>query len=485
MCRWVTDVGTVGATRVGATGASSAGRLSRSRRLAQHVAPSPAFSLHVELRCEEEAVAEAIDSLEGAGFQVRRTPGSSTLVVATDSEPHLRGVDRWLRGRFGAELVSCTDRVLDVHRGGKIWVHANPFASADDALAMATGTSTERPEGPAERNTRRGSVAIVTDGSAVLGLGDLGPSAALPVMEGKAMLFDQLAHIDAVPICVRAQSVGAIVNAVVSIAGSFDAINLEDIAAPRCFEVEKQLRSELSIPVMHDDQHGTAVVVLAALTNALFVVGLALGDARIVVAGAGAASTAVTRFLLAAGAKDVVVWTRGGVLGAASPSGLSPEKSWLAQHTNPRAVTGGLARALVGADVFIGLSGPNLITVDDLELMAPDRIVFTLANPVPEIAPALVRGHAAVLATGSSDYPNQVNNALAFPGIFRGALDVGALAISAEMLVAASAALAALVGPDIGAQRILPDVLDPRVVPAVADAVREAHGMGTARPSRP
>jgi len=307
--------------------------------------------------------------------------------------------------------------------------------------------------GAADAVTGRGNrVAVVSDGTAVLGLGNVGPLAALPVIEGKAALFAQLADIDAVPLCVNVSGTDELVALVRTLAPTFGGINLDDIAAPRCFEVEQRLQAELDIPVFHDDQHGTAIVVLAGLRNALRVVGKRLETARVVVVGAGAAGTAVTKLLREAGAGDTVVC--------------------LAEHTNPRRITGGLAEALAGADAVIGLSRPGVLTRELVTTMALDPIVFALANPDPEIRPEQLSGLAAVVATGRSDYPNQINNALAFPGIFRGALNARAPRISTAMQLAAADVLAGLVGDDqLSARRLLPDVLDPQVVPTVSAAV--------------
>jgi malate dehydrogenase (oxaloacetate-decarboxylating) len=327
--------------------------------------------------------------------------------------------------------------------------------------------------GAAEAVTGRGyRVAVVSDGTAVLGLGDVGPLAALPVMEGKAALFAQLADIDAVPLCVSVSGADEMVALVRMLAPTFGGINLKDIAAPRCVEVEERLQAELDIPVFHDDQHGTAIVVLAGLRNALRVVGKTLEAARVVVIGAGAAGTAVTKLLREDGARDVVVSGKDGVLSADATEGLPPHKAWLAEHTNPRRVAGGLAEALAGADAVIGLSRPGVLTRQLVATMSPNPIVFALANPEPGIRPEQLSGLAAVVATGRSDHPNQINNALAFPGVFRGALNARAPRITTAMQLAAAEVLAGLVGDDrLSARRLLPDVLDPQVVPTVSAAV--------------
>ena len=320
-------------------------------------------------------------------------------------------------------------------------------------------------------------VAVVSDGTAVLGLGDIGPAAALPVMEGKACLFSDFAGLDAVPIVLATTDVDEIVDTVVAISPSFGGINLEDISAPRCFEIEARLRERLSIPVMHDDQHGTAIVVLAALRNAARVVGRTLGDLRVVVSGAGAAGVACTKILLGAGVGEISVADSRGLLHAGRGD-LTPSKQWLVEHTNRDGHAGTMADALAGADVYLGLSG-GTVPESAIAAMAEDSIVFSLANPIPEVDPQMAARHAAVVATGRSDLPNQINNVLAFPGVFRGAIDAGATSITEEMKLAAAEAIAGVVGDDLRPDHIVPSPLDRRVALAVADAVaacaREQH----------
>jgi malate dehydrogenase (oxaloacetate-decarboxylating) len=330
------------------------------------------------------------------------------------------------------------------------------------------------PEDARRLTVKRNAVAVVTDGSAVLGLGNIGPAAALPVMEGKAALFKRFAGIDAWPICLDTQDVDEIVRTVQVLAPVFAGINLEDISAPRCFEIEKRLRGLLDIPVFHDDQHGTAIVVLASLTNALRVVGKKLSDVRIVMSGAGAAGSAVVKLILEAGAQNVVVADVDGVIHRGRP-GLNPSLQWIAEHTNADCFEGTLKEAMRGADVFVGVSAPNVLDGSDIAAMADDAIVFALANPDPEVDPAAARAHAAVVATGRSDCPNQINNVLAFPGFFRGLLDAHVHSIDSSLLVAAAHAIAASVSDDeLNANYVIPSVFHEDVHKAVAAAVRDA-----------
>ncbi len=372
-------------------------------------------------------------------------------------------------------------RSLDWHKKlrGKISIVPKaPVKTLDDlALAYTPGVGAvssylaEHKDEVRDYAAKGNLVAVVSDGSAVLGLGNIGPEGAIPVMEGKCMLFKELADIDAFPIVLATQDTEAIVETVKNFAPMFGGINLEDIAAPRCFEIERRLQGLLDIPVMHDDQHGTAIVVLAGMLNAAKVVGKAFADMRIAVIGAGAAGNAVSRLLLRAGVGDVTVCDRKGIL-SVGRDGLDAEKSALAAVTNKAGMRGGIADAVAGADAVIGLSGPGLLTPDHIRSMAPRSIVFALANPTPEIMPDEAKaGGAAVVATGRSDYPNQVNNALGFPGIFRGALDHGVRRITPAMEEAAARALAAVIAEPT-AERIIPSPFDPAVVPAVANAIR-------------
>ncbi|MDR1999756.1 MAG: NAD-dependent malic enzyme [Frankiaceae bacterium] len=380
----------------------------------------------------------------------------------------------------GVSVHTVSDRTFLLHMGGKIAVDSKvPLKTRDDlSMAYTPGVGrvslriAEAPHEVYSLTVKGNAVAVVTDGSAVLGLGNIGPEAALPVMEGKAALFKRFGGIDAWPICLATQDVDEIVAAVRAIAPGFGGINLEDISAPRCFEVEARLRQELGIPVFHDDQHGTAIVVLAALTNALRLIGLKLGEARIVVCGGGAAGTAITNLLLASGATHILVFDREGILTPADAS-LPAAKLALAAATNPAGATGDLRDALQGADVFIGVSGPNVLEPAWIDEMGAAPVVFALANPDPEVDPAEARKRAAVVATGRSDHPNQINNVLAFPGVFRGLLDSRAYQVTQPMLLDAARALADCVTDEqLNASYIIPNVFDPAVPEAVAAAIR-------------
>ena len=356
-----------------------------------------------------------------------------------------------------------------------------PVKTKDDlALAYTPGVAQpcleiqKDPSKSYELTRRWNTAAVITDGSAVLGLGDIGPEAGMPVMEGKCVLFKAFGDVDALPICVKTKDVDEFVETVYNISGSFGGINLEDIAAPRCFEIERKLKEKCDIPIFHDDQHGTAVITLAGLTNALKVVGKKKEDVKIVTSGAGAAAIAITKLLLSAGFKDITMCDRKGAI-YQGREGLNWIKTEMAEVTNLSRKAGTLADMLVGADVFIGVSAPNTVTTEMVKTMNKDAIIFACANPTPEIFPdAAKAGGAKVISTGRSDYPNQINNVLAFPGIFRGAFDVRASDINEAMKVAASEALADLVGDQLSEDYIIPAAFDPRVGPAVAKAVAEA-----------
>ena len=373
-----------------------------------------------------------------------------------------------------------SDRTFLLHLGGKIEVTSKvPLKTRDDlsraytpGVARISQAIAADPSDARRLTIKRNTVAVVTDGSAVLGLGNIGPEAALPVMEGKAALFKRFADVDAWPVCLDTQDVDEIVRTVQIIAPVYGGINLEDISAPRCFEVERRLRELLDIPVFHDDQHGTAIVVLAAITNALKFVKKNLADSKIVMSGAGAAGTAVARLLVASGAQHIIGFDKDGLVHEHLPED-DVMRTWFVDNCNPGDFRGTLSQAMVGADIFIGVSAPNVLTEDDVASMAPGSIVFALANPEPEIDPAIARKYAAVVATGRSDHPNQINNVLAFPGIFRGLLDGRIHKITDSMLVAAARAIAECVSSDqLNANFIVPSVFDPRVVTSVAAAVR-------------
>jgi malate dehydrogenase (oxaloacetate-decarboxylating) len=427
------------------------------------------------------AIGEAggnIASLQG--FDVRGDFLDEDVIVNCSSEEHIERVRAAIQGLDDVDVIECADRTFLMHDGGKIEVLARmPIVDRDDlSMAYTPGVARVCNAIAADKSRvhdltiKKNTVAIVTDGTAVLGLGNIGPEAALPVMEGKALLFKNFAGVDAFPICLDVSSADEIVETVVRLAPVFGGINLEDIAAPVCFEVEDRLRELLDIPVFHDDQHGTAVVALAALENSLKIVGKSMSDLRVVIAGVGAAGVAISKILIHAGVREVIGVDRKGAIWDGRDD-LNTVKQWFAENTNPERLEGTLQEVLPGADVFVGVSGPGLITASDLRKMAKDPIVFALANPDPEIRPEDADGLAAVIATGRSDYPNQINNVLAFPGIFRGALDVGATSITENMKLAAARAIASIVD-EVRPDHVIPSVFDTRVGPLVAAGVAEA-----------
>jgi malate dehydrogenase (oxaloacetate-decarboxylating) len=415
------------------------------------------------------------------------------VTVLADNAEHMDAIAEAVRAVPGMWLEHVSDRTFLMHLGGKIEVTPKTPVKTRDDLSMAYTPGVARVSSAIAADpgkvwtltVKANTVAVVTDGTAVLGLGDVGPEAALPVMEGKAMLFKEFAGIDAFPICLDTRDPDEIVAVVKAIAPVFGGINLEDIAAPRCFEVERRLREELDIPVFHDDQHGTAVVVLAALLNALRLVDKQLEDVKVVITGCGAAGTAITHMLLAAGARNVIGCDLDGAIHRDLP-GLSPAHAALAELTNPRGEHGTADEVLAGADVVIGVSRPGAFTRAGVERMAPGAIVFAMANPMPEVLPDEVEGLASIVATGRSDYPNQINNVLAFPGIFRGALDVRAAEVTTEMELAAAHAIAAVIPPgELATDYVVPSVFNRAVAPAVARAVAEAaEQVGVARKRR-
>jgi malate dehydrogenase (oxaloacetate-decarboxylating) len=476
--------------------------MGRQRLMA--VAPSASYSItaRLEIRNRPGMLGRVASAIGSAGGDIgavdlvesHRDRILRDITVKARDSVHGQQIVSSLKHVAGVRVVSVSDRTFLMHLGGKIEVRPKvPLRTRDD-LSMAYTPGVARvclairddPERAFSLTMKHNTVAVVTDGSAVLGLGDIGPEAALPVMEGKAMLFKEFAGVDAMPLCLATHDVDRIVETVKLLAPGFGGINLEDISAPRCFEIEERLRKDLDIPVFHDDQHGTAVVVLAALLNALRIVRKDLRRLRVVVTGVGAAGTATIKILLASGVRDIVGVDEHGTIHRGRAVGMDFMKRWVASATNPRRVHGGLGDALVRADVFIGLSVPGILTVRDIKRMARDPIVFAMANPVPEIQPEEAARHVRVVATGRSDYPNQINNVLCFPGFFRGLLDSRARTVNDEMKLSAARALAACVSRgELSAEYIIPSVFNKAVAPAVAAGVaRAAHDTGTARRRR-
>ena len=390
--------------------------------------------------------------------------------------------------------MSIAEESLKMHYDlkGKITVNSQVKVDSAEALSLAYTPGVATPcleiQKDVEKSyelTRRWNLClVVTDGSAVLGLGNIGPEAGMPVMEGKCVLFKEFGGVDAFPLCIKSQEVDDIVETIYQISGSFGGVNLEDISAPRCFEIERKLKERCDIPIFHDDQHGTAIITLAGITNALKVVGKKKEDVHVVISGAGAAATSITKLLLSAGFNDVIMCDRNGAIYEGREAGMNPAKEEISKITNPRKIKGSLKDAIVGADIFMGVSAPGLLTQEMVKTMAKDAIVFACANPTPEIFPDEAKeAGAKVVATGRSDYPNQINNVLAFPGIFRGAFDVRAKDINEEMKIAAANALAGLISDDeLSADYIIPKAFDPRVAEAVSKAVaKAARDSGVAR----
>jgi len=459
---------------------------------------SYSFTLRVEFPHRAGSLGRILTTVGDAGAMVgavdivrmgqERTIRDIT-VNARDSE-HGQQVVRAVEGLPEVAVVNVSDRTFLVHLGGKIEVRSRMQIRTRDDLSMMYTPGVARvcraiayePERAFNLTIKRNTVAVVSDGTAVLGLGDIGPRAAMPVMEGKAALFKQFAGVDAFPICLDTKDPDEIVKTVKNLAPGFGGINLEDISAPRCFEIEERLKAELDIPVFHDDQHGTAVVVLAALINSLKIVEKKIEDLRVVISGVGASGVACAKIMMAAGAKNIVGCDSRGIVHEGR-EGLNPSKRWFAEHTNPEGRTGDLSDAVRGADLFLGLSVPGVLTPQHLQSMNEDPVIFVMANPDPEIRPEEAVGHARIIATGRSDYPNQINNVLCFPGIFRGALDVRAHEINEDMKLAAARAMAGVI-PDeeLSEDYIIPSVFDERVAPTVAEAVAEtAKASGMAR----
>ncbi|MEO9592887.1 malic enzyme-like NAD(P)-binding protein [Rhodopirellula bahusiensis] len=454
---------------------------------------SPSYAITIRLRYSDSPgamgkITTAIGEADGAIgavdiVNIRGGKISRDFTVNARDVDHGKRIVEHLRTVEEVEVVHTSDRVFLMHLGGKIEVLPKmPIKTRDDlSMAYTPGVArvcnaiAEDPDSSFALTIRQNTVAVVSDGSAVLGLGNIGPRAAMPVMEGKAMLFKEFANVDAFPICLDTQDTEAIIETVRQLAPTFGGINLEDISAPRCIEIEERLDKELEIPVFHDDQHGTAIVVLAGLKNSLLRVGKALPKIRIVVNGAGAAGTAIVKLLLISGAKDIVVCDREGAIHAGEPSQPDASKQWIADNTNPRGASGKLSEVIQGADVFIGVSAPNVLQTEDVAAMAADPIVFALANPDPEILPANAVPHVRIMATGRSDFPNQINNVLCFPGLFRGVLDVRATTINNEMKLAAAEAIAATIPEsDLLDDYVIPSVFDRRVAKVVAQAVAKA-----------
>ena len=451
--------------------------------------PSPGFSVTMRVNAPSsysvtselahavgaaDAQVTALDVVESSHDQI------VVDVTANCTSPeHAEQVTEALRAIEGVTVKGVSDRTFLVHLGGKLEVVPKVVLRNRDDLSRAYTPGVARvcraiaDDVKLARNltVKRNTIAVVTDGTAVLGLGDIGPEAALPVMEGKAALFKQFANVDAWPVCLDTKDNDEIVRIVKAIAPVYGGVNLEDIAAPRCFEIEARLRAELDIPVFHDDQHGTAIVVLAALNNALRVVDKKIDDIRIAVSGVGAAGSAIIQLLIASGVRHIVAAGRNGII-ANDHEHSDPHRKWIAEHTNEEGRTGSLSDAVRGADVFIGVSAPGVLTEEDVASMADRAIVFALANPDPEIDPLVAAKHAAVVATGRSDYPNQINNVLAFPGVFRGLLDAGVSQVSNDMLVASADAISRAVTDDeLNPSYIIPSVFDRDVARDVADAI--------------
>ncbi len=449
--------------------------------------PGHAITMRVAAPAGFSAAAELTAAAASAGAEVtaldiiESTHENVVVDVTcnTADEEHAARVSAAVDALDGVQVRKVSDRTFLMHLGGKLTVESKVELRTRDDLSRAYTPGVARvclaiatnPADARRLTIKRNTVAVVTDGTAVLGLGNIGAAAALPVMEGKAALFKRFAGVDAWPVCLDTTDTEEIISIVKAIAPVYGGINLEDIAAPRCFEIERRLREELDIPVFHDDQHGTAIVVLAALINALRVVGKDIAAARVVVNGAGAAGHAIIRLLHAQGATQIVACDRSGTLHRGARY-EDEHRQWIADNTNPQGIASTMHDALVGADVFIGVSAPDVLAAEHVATMADGAVVFALANPDPEIHPLEAAKHATVVATGRSDFPNQINNVLAFPGLFRGLLDAAARHITTPMLVAAAEAIASCVSAEeLNASYIVPSVFDPRVAPAVAEAV--------------
>ncbi len=452
--------------------------------------PGYGITIRVEGSPELQPVALITTTITNAGATITALDVVESLLekvvvdVTCDTidADHAQEIHDALSSHSGLNVRKVSDRTFLLHLGGKIEVNSKvPLKTRDDlsraytpGVARISQAIVDDPSDVRRLTMKRNTVAVVTDGSAVLGLGNIGPYAALPVMEGKAALFKRFANVDAWPVCLDTQDVDEIVRTVQLIAPVYGGINLEDISAPRCFEVERRLRELLDIPVFHDDQHGTAIVVLAALRNALKLVKKDISEVKMVMSGAGAAGTAIARLLVLSGAADIIAFDKDGVIGSDSTSD-GAMRDWFIKNSNKRNFKGSIHEAMVGADIFIGVSAPNVLVEADIKVMAPGSIVFALANPDPEIDPVVARKYATVVATGRSDHPNQINNVLAFPGIFRGLLDAQAHKITDKLLVAAAEAISDCVSPSqLNTSFIVPSVFDPNVVIQVAAAVKKS-----------
>jgi len=451
---------------------------------------SNAITIRLRLNHNPGLLAQVTTSIgENGGnigaIDIIRVEGSTILrdiTIDTTGEDHSKEISKAIEEIEGVSVVHVSDRTFLMHLGGKIEVTSKfPLKTRDElSMAYTPGVARvcmaihEKPEKAYKLTIKKNTVAIISDGTAVLGLGDIGPEAAMPVMEGKAMLFKEFADVDAFPLCLDTKDTEEIINIVKAIAPTFGGVNLEDISAPRCFEIEKRLKKELDIPIFHDDQHGTAVVMTAALINALKIVKKKASDIKVIVAGVGAAGTACTRMIQELGVKNIIGFDRQGALYEGRDN-MNDAKKGYAANTNPEKYSGSIKELIAGADLFVGLSGPGIINAEDVSKMAKDAIVFAMSNPTPEIMPEEAYPHVAVMATGRSDYPNQINNVLCFPGIFRGALDCQATDINEEMKMAAAMAIADSIPEEsICSDYIIPSVFDKTVVRHVARAIKEA-----------
>lgn len=454
--------------------------------------PSPGYSVTVRVEIENKIgmFAKIASAISGAGgdlgsidiVKVEKGKIIRDITVNARDEEHEKKIIKALKHIEGVKIIRVMDRTFLVHEGGKIGVYNKIDVKGREDLSRVYTPGVARvcldiyknPEHVYRYTIKGNTVAVITDGTAVLGLGNIGPDAAMPVMEGKCMLFKEFGGVDAFPIAIRTTDVDELVDIIKKISTGFGGINLEDISAPRCFEVERRLREELDIPVVHDDQHGTAIVVLAALINVGRIMKKDIRDFKIVISGAGAAGTATAYMLLDYGIKNIIVCDKAGTLYEGRSVDMNPYKQELAKKTNPQKIKGKISDALEGADVFIGLSAPNIITPDDIKRMNPPRVVFALANPDPEIAPELAMPLVRIMATGRSDYPNQINNVLAFPGLFKGLLEVRAKGVDKEIFFAAANAIANIIkDEELNEDYIIPSIFNKKVAQAVSHAVAE------------